>query len=139
MYMNENLKSCLQQVEYKPDDLLTQKIWENLCTKNKNRALVKLYLFLAAIVISATSFVPVFKMLLSDFAKSGFYEYLSLAFSTNGAITSYWKDFILSLAESLPMMSIIFTLGIVLVFFVSLRYALKQIVQGQLTLISFKI
>jgi len=40
-------------------------------------------------------------------AQTGFWQYLSLAFSENGTILSYWKEFAFSLVESLPILSLI--------------------------------
>jgi hypothetical protein len=71
-----------------------------------------------------------FKILINDFTQSGFYEYLSLAFSTKGLLFSYWKEFAFSLAESLPTMSIVLSLALLFIFFLSLRYVMKQIINN---------
>jgi hypothetical protein len=132
--MEKNLMECFRQATYEAEDYLPQNVWKNICVQNRHQSLQRFWGFFVLGVISGSIFVPAFKMLLSDFAKSGFYEYSSLAFSSNGTFNYYWKDFILSLTESLPLSSIVLSLGLFLVFFLSVRYAIKQITKGQLTL-----
>jgi len=69
--------------------------------------------------------------LANEFSKSGFYEYLALMFSSNGEITSYWKELTLSMAESLPVMAIIYTLFLIFILFLSAKYVTKQIIKNQ--------
>jgi hypothetical protein len=76
--------------------------------------------------------VPTFKILLADLTRSGFYEYFSLLFSDTGSIISYWKEFTFSIAESLPIISIISVLSLLFVCFLSLKYLIKQINKNQL-------
>jgi len=39
--------------------------------------------------------------------ETGFWQYFSLIFSENGAMLAYWRELTLSLAESLPIVSLI--------------------------------
>jgi hypothetical protein len=56
-------------------------------------------------------FIPVLQYAAQEFYLSGFYDYLTLAFSdTHTALTS--KEFIFSLLESLPPLAILLTLVI---------------------------
>jgi hypothetical protein len=51
--------------------------------------------------------------LIKSFKESGFWQYLSLIFSEDGAILAYWKELSFSLAESLPVFGlIVFLAGI---------------------------
>lgn len=43
--------------------------------------------------------------------ESGFLQFVSLAFSDTAALSIYWKEFSLSLVESLPVFGIAITLG----------------------------
>ncbi|MDD5050690.1 MAG: hypothetical protein PHV93_03035 [Candidatus Pacebacteria bacterium] len=58
--------------------------------------------------------------------QSGFSQYFSLIFSDSTLFFSYWKEFGLSLVESLPLVSLVFLLGIVVVFLWSGARALKD-------------
>ncbi len=57
--------------------------------------------------------------------QSGFFQYVSLIFSDSSVFFSYWKEFGLSLVESLPLVSTILLLAVVLVFLWSGARALK--------------
>ncbi len=58
--------------------------------------------------------------------QSGFFQYLSLLFSDSATFFSYWKEFAFSLAESLPLMSVVLLLSVVAVFLWSTSRALKD-------------
>ena len=129
--MEEYIKKAFANVKIKPDFDLKDKIWNHLLLRNKRIAYFKLISFSSISIASILGFIPMFKILASDFAQSGFYEYLSLTFSNGGLFSKYSQDFIYSLAESLPTMSIIFSLTIIFVFFLSLRYVMKQIINNK--------
>jgi hypothetical protein len=48
--------------------------------------------------------------MLDQNSSSGIYEFISLAYSDLGTISIFWKEFALTLAESTPVVGIIFTL-----------------------------
>jgi hypothetical protein len=102
--------------------------------REKHLTLIKLWSFVAMGVFSFIGLIPALKILSNDFTQSGFYEYLSLIFSSSGSIITYWKDFLLLLAESLPVISIISLCTLIFIFFLSAKYAMKQIIKSQLTL-----
>ena len=128
--MHENIKNALKNIKYDPDHNLKDKIWQKLIIRNKRIAYLKLISFSSISTASLVGFIPMFKILANDFTQSGFYEYLSLTFSKGGLFSKYSQDFLYSLAESLPTMSIVFTLALVFVFFLSLRYVMKQIINN---------
>jgi hypothetical protein len=136
--MNENLKKAFNNIKYQSEQDLSEKVWHSIIKHEKRISYVKLYTFSLFGILSLVGMIPAFKMLFADFSQSGFYEYFSLLFSSNGALASSWKELAYSLAESLPTISIIFSFTILFVFFLSLRYVLKQIVKGQLSL-SFRV
>ncbi|MEI8174753.1 MAG: hypothetical protein WCG28_02260 [bacterium] len=128
--MEENIKSVFNQVRYKPNSKLSDKIWDKIIVRNRRIAYFKITSYSIVGVASLLGFIPMFGILANDFTQSGFYEYLSLAFSKGGIFSAYWKEFAFSLAESLPTMSIVYTLTLVLVFFLSLHYVIKQIINN---------
>ena len=136
--MNENLKKAFNNIKYQSEQDLSEKVWYSIVKHEKRISHIKLYTFSLFGILSLVGMIPAFKMLFADFSQSGFYEYFSLLFSSNGALVSSWKELAYSLAESLPTISIIFSFSILFIFFLSLRFVLKQIVRSQLSL-SFRI
>jgi hypothetical protein len=125
--MEENLKKAFQKAKYEPNGELANKVWRKITVSDRRIAYFKLASFSFVSIASLVGLIPMFQILVRDFAQSGFYEYLSLAFSS-GSFVSYWREFMFSLAESLPITSIIIVLAIVFIFFLSLRYMIKQII-----------
>ncbi|MES2023686.1 MAG: hypothetical protein V4439_03305 [Patescibacteria group bacterium] len=134
MNTEQKINRAFGNAKYEPENGLILSIWNTISTREKRIAKVKFWAFSALGVVSLAGFVPVFKALVSDFAQSGFYEYLSLAFGSGGSVSLFWKELALSIAESLPVFSIILLLGVVFIFFLSVRYAMKEIIRGQLSL-----
>ena len=132
--MKHNLTTIFQKAKYEPSTDLAENIWQTIMRRNKRQIQFRLWAFACLGIASLGGLVPVFKMLLGDLTQSGFYEYFSLIFSDGGSIVSYWKELVLSLAESLPVMSIIFALSLVFVFFLSMRFLMKQINRDHLIL-----
>ena len=128
--MHKKLIKIFQEAKYKSDINLTENIWQAIVSHEKYIVRVKLWVFSVVGFVSLVGLVPAFKMLSSDLTQSGFYKYFSLIFSNSELIISYWKELIFSLAESLPTISIIFTLSLVFIFFLSLKYLIKQIINN---------
>ena len=126
--MEQKLVKIFQKTKYEPAPDLADNILRALLVRQKHQAQLKLWIFALVGIISFAGLVPALKTLSTDFAQSGFSEYFSLIFGS-GSILSYWKELFLSLAESLPTMSIIFTLSLAFICLFSLRHLVKQFVQ----------
>jgi hypothetical protein len=131
--MQNKLSKILKEAKYKPEPGLAFSILNTIASKEKRTTQIRLWSFAFISFASLVGLVPAFQILLSDLAHSGFYEYFSLIFSDGGTILSYWKELALSLAETLPTTSIIFTLSLAFIFFMSLKYVIKQIINNQQT------
>lgn len=124
--MDSDLINAFQKVKYRPESRLSDDILLTILAKERKNSYIKLWVHS---IIGAFSFVglfPAFKLLLSDFTQSGFYQYLSLAFSDSYAI-SYWKEITLSITESIPITSLILSLVLVFIFILSLRFIARNI------------
>lgn len=89
------------------------------------RALAAFHLTLiAATVISA---MPVFRLITDRASQSGFFEYASLAFSDWGYVVSTWNAYLLSIAESAPIISTAMFISVILIFAYSIRGAVRDI------------
>ena len=96
----------------------------------KKNARLEISVFVLIGFASLAGLIPAFKIMLSDLTQSGFYEYFSLIFSDGLTNSVYWKELSLSLAESLPAISIILTLSLVFISFLSIRYFIKTIINN---------
>ena len=113
--MNTKLKETLCRTKIEADTTLPGQIWQKIITRNKKISLLKIWSFSILAFLSLLGMIPAFIKLTEDFSKSGFYEYLSLLFSSNGNLALYWKELSYSLAESLPVVGIIYALLLVFV------------------------
>jgi hypothetical protein len=132
--MRHKLKEILQKAKYESDPSLAENVWRAVIARDKHINRLKLWAFAFIGLASLAGLVPALKALLSDLAQSGFSEYFSLIFSDSGLILSYWKELFFSLAESLPILSVTLSLTLIFIFFLSLKYTMKQIIKSQLSL-----
>ncbi len=132
--MKKELRKAFLNTKIEADSSLAQNIWDSIIARNKRVARFKLWAFSSVSLASLIGFIPAWHLLSNDLAQSGIYEYLSLAFSNGSSFFAYWKEFVLSIAESLPTISIALSLSLIFIFFLSLRFATKQIIRGQLIL-----
>jgi len=72
-------------------------------------------------LFSFGAIIPVSQYAFSGFMNSGFFQYFSLFFSDIGSMLPMWKNFALSMAESLPAFELTAFLLVVLILMVSLR------------------
>lgn len=124
----DKLTKIFQKVVYKTDPDLALSIWNTIITRNKRMTQIKLWSFSLVGIASFAGLIPAYKILLSELTQSGFYEYASLAFSDTSLLLSAWKELAFSLIESLPIMSIVFTLTLLFTIFLSMKYVVKQII-----------
>ena len=81
--MRKELIKAFHNAVYESDGDLAKNIWNTLAIREKRTARLKFFAFSFIGFISLIGLVPAFIALFDDFAQSGFYEYLSLAFSRN--------------------------------------------------------
>lgn len=82
--------------------------------------------FVLLIFISALATVVSFQYLARETAQSGLSEYLSIIFSDGGTLLSYWKEFLLAIAEQAPVFGVTIFLGAVLSLIGSVNSAFKN-------------
>jgi hypothetical protein len=119
--MEKNLEKAFKNAKYEPENTLSNRIWHAILAKEQRVARIKIWAYSIVGAVSFVSLFPVISSLLRQFAESGFSEYLSLAFSDGGSVMLYWKEFVLSLADSLPATSLILSFSLLFVFFLSVR------------------
>lgn len=87
----------------------------------------RLTIFSFGLIGSATAFIPAYKMAQLEISNSGFLQFFSLLFSDFGIVVVYWQSFVLSLLETLPVMSVAALSAVVFVFLCSLRFLTRDI------------
>ncbi len=106
---------------------LCEAVLNRLKAEQRKASRIKLGIFSVLALASLAAIFPAVNYLVSEFGKSGSSQYLSLIFSDWSTLASYWQDFALSLAESLPVLGIIAVLSSVFMLLNSIRIAIKNI------------
>ena len=131
--MENKLKKAFQTAAYHPELRLADDIWRNILRQEKKILRLKIWTYSVISLGSLVALVPSIKILLADLAQSGFYDYISLIFSDSRSIVSYWKEFIFSLGESLPVISILISLSLLFIFLKTVQSITNQfIIKNQL-------
>ena len=118
--MTESLKNNINSEE--PSKELFFKVIGRI--KRERRMIAvrrRLVLFSSAFAISTSFIIPVFNATKNGLTTSGFLEFSSLIFSDTRLIIANWQSFMFSLLESVPVMSLITLLILLLIFFKSLK------------------
>jgi len=121
----EKLFKNLNRLE--PPQFLMGNILAAIEIKKRRAARLRLALFGSFALASLTALIPAVQYFIAEISQSGFYQYFSLLFSDWNLVITYWNDFVLSLAEALPVLAITSVLSAVFVFLGSLRLAVNQI------------
>jgi len=135
--MNERLTKAFKNAAYTPSANLEESVWRAVIVEESKTARIKLWFFSVLGLVSFAGLLPMLRTLSSGLAQSGFYDYFSLIFSDGRSVITYWKEFAFSLAESLPALDILLSLTLVLVFFLSIKYVMKQVVAREQLSLSF--
>ncbi|MCX6740395.1 MAG: hypothetical protein NTZ49_04155 [Candidatus Parcubacteria bacterium] len=82
---------------------------------------LKVVLFAVSSTVSAVAAVFAFMVFRSNLAETGFWQFFTLLFSDHEILMSYWQNYLMSLAESLPISSLVLLLVCTLAFCESVR------------------
>ena len=117
--MNEEFKKILDEVDTcevsVPADLANS-IMFKIDIKARQYAKVKTLGLSTVSALSIIASVPIISQIITSFTQSGFYNYLSIIFSDGDVAIVYWKEILLTLAESLPVFAIISLLIVLAIF-----------------------
>jgi len=84
------------------------------------KAKIKIGFFAFNSILMAGLIFEVGKYVIELISKTGFYEYVKLAFSGDTAVYAFWKELAYSLFESLPVISVMILLAFIALFIWSL-------------------
>lgn len=111
-----------------PSELLFFKVMDRI---DKEEKIIKIrrrvVVFAVSVAVSAAALVPAWQQVYLGFIESGFFHFFSLLFSDAAIVMIYWRSFLLSLLEALPVMSLIVFSAVVLVFLESLKSLIKDL------------
>lgn len=124
--MNDNLPKLLKQAYSYPESRLADDIWRVIELKSSRNLKIKSLLYSFIGVLSFGGFILVFISLKQKFASSGFFEYASIAFSSGSLFATYWKEYLLSLVDALPVASLGTSFFLLFSMLISIRKALLQ-------------
>jgi hypothetical protein len=124
--VEQNLQKLFKQASYQPDSRLSGDVWSLIESKNTQIAKLKTLGYMSLSVLSLSGSVLSIKSLIEQATKLGFFDYFSLAFSDSGVMATYWKEYTLSLADSLPMASLALSIFLLLILVISIRNASYQ-------------
>lgn len=121
--MEQKLQRLFKQAKYQPESRLSGDIWRVINIKERRASLLKSWSYGFVGVMSFAFLIPTIFNLIEQFAQSGFYQYLSLAFSDLGSISLYWKEFMSSLVEAIPATSLMLTFILFFILLISFKRA----------------
>jgi hypothetical protein len=124
--VEQNLQKVFKNAMYLPGGRLSGDVFSLIEYKSSHITKWKRFGYLSLSVLSLSGSVLSIKILIEQATRLGFFKYLSLAFSDSGVIALYWKEYVLSLADSLPIASLVVSLFLLFILFISIRRASRQ-------------
>lgn len=124
--MDKNLSKIFKQAYDHPEVRLSESVWLAIEKRQAKSLKIRSLAYSCIGVLSLGGFVFVSVSLKQQFSSSGFFHYLSLAFSDGSLLASYWKEYLMSLAGSLPVASLGTAVFLLFSMLVSIKRAIYQ-------------
>lgn len=121
--MNQNFNP--QLTPKRAEDLM-DRINLKIASEQKKAVRRRTVFFTGTFIISMIAIMPAYNALADNLAASGFMDYFSLLFSDWAVISRYWQNFVLSLLEVLPVMSLAAFLTVIFVILESLKHLVAE-------------
>lgn len=110
-----------------PPAHLFEKIMVRIHKEENRRLRFRIFAFSVGLLGSLVALIPSFQYLQVNFSESGFVTFLTLVFSDLKIVIANWQNFSLALLESLPIMSTVSFLAVILIFLGSIKYLANDI------------
>ena len=124
---NINLKKAFKNIgESDSLDILPSKIILRIGQIQTKRDKTRIIISRTVGGLSFIALFPVFINIINQLHSSGFWNYFSLIFTDTSIVATYWREFSLSLVDSLPIFQLSLILLLILSLSISLRSALKN-------------
>lgn len=124
--MSEDLHKLFQSSNNSNISSLSDNIWGVIQKKKNNAYRLKIFGYVSLGLLSMSGSVFSIESLINKFSKLGFSDYFSLIFSDTGLLSTYWREYVLTLIESLPIVSLALSLVLIFIFFVSVERMTSQ-------------
>lgn len=121
--MEKGLGRYVQITE--PRSGLCEAILARIALLERRYTRVRAGLFSALALVCAAALIPATQYAAEQFYASGFYDYLTLIVSDHTLVLTYWRQFGLSLLESLPSLALLLFVPLIIVLAYSLRRAVQ--------------
>ena len=131
--MEQNLQKLFKASIYQPEGRLSDDVWVAIESKSAQITKWKTFGYLGLSVLSLSGSIFSIKSLIEQAIRLGFFDYLSLTFSDSGSLAAYWKEYTLSLADSLPVASFALSFFLLFILFISIRNTSHQFKSKLLT------
>jgi len=95
--------------------------------RDRSTARTRVFSFGLLAVLSFLAFIPAWGELQEELAETHFSQFASLIFSDWNVLAPYWQDFIMSLAEALPVFGILAVCASLFVLLFSLRFLARDL------------
>ena len=130
----KDLGELIKNIAVEPETGINERIFKSITKKERQLYQLKLATFSVIGISSLATLVPIIKILINDFTNSGLYEYSSLIFSNTESMFTLGKEYLLIIAESMPILSITLTLSVLFIFILSIKKIVEQININQIRL-----
>lgn len=105
--MNPSIKPLLGHLRHlDPPEHLYKKITSHIHSIERKRLHIRLVFQSIGTLASFALLIPVYQYASAEWMQSEFWNYLSLIFSDSTLAFTYWKELLLSLGESVPILGI---------------------------------
>lgn len=120
--------------QLEPPAALRGKILMRIGQEERRRAKIFLSASIATISLSTIGIMYSIQYMVQGFYQSSFYSYFSLLISDPDIVLAYWREFVLSLAESFPLIGIIASLMAIVILLLSIRVLANNVRYGLMPL-----
>jgi hypothetical protein len=92
---------------YEVTPALSERILKRICQAEAKKALIESFLSYSFVVLASFLCFGAFWWIYQDATQTGLWTSLSLIFTDGSTVMSYWKEFSMSIIESLPFISLV--------------------------------
>lgn len=119
--MEKDLNLLFKKITLEPDLSLKDRILGEINSKRKRRAHLSIFAYLGSSFVFLAGSIFSFRFLIKGLNSFGFFEYMSLMFSDGSALALIWKNYFLTLVDSLPVASLGLSVFLLFLLFVSIK------------------
>lgn len=132
--MDENLSKMFKQAYIHTESRLSDDVWRVIQAKQAKDSKIQSLIYSFMGILSFGSFIFIILSLKNQLSSSGFFHYASLVFSDGSLLTLYWREYLLSLADSLPIASLGASVFLLFSILISIKKVIGQYKSQLLTI-----